>query len=41
MKGEPYVSDADFTLWNGDVREVLPTLPAESVDCALTSPPFY
>lgn len=37
----PYVQDTDFTLWHGDVREVLPTLEAESVDCALTSPPFY
>jgi DNA modification methylase len=37
----PYVDDPDFTLWHGDVREVLPRLPAESVDCAVTSPPFY
>jgi DNA modification methylase len=36
-----YVSDPDFTLYLGDVREVLAQLPAESVDCALTSPPFY
>ncbi len=37
----PFVEDADFALHVGDVREVLPELPAESVDCALTSPPFY
>ena len=37
----PYLSDPDFTLWNGDVRDVLRELPAESVDCALTSPPFF
>ena len=36
-----YVEDPDFTLYVGDVREVLPSLPAESIDCALTSPPFY
>lgn len=35
------MADLDFTLHVGDVREVLPTLEAESVDCALTSPPFY
>lgn len=37
----PYVDDGDFRLYCGDVREVLRELPAESVDCALTSPPFY
>jgi DNA modification methylase len=37
----PYVDDQDFTLHVGDVRDVLPQLPAESIDCALTSPPFY
>ena len=26
---------------NGDVREVLPTLPDESVDCIITSPPYF
>jgi DNA modification methylase len=35
------VADPDFTLHVADVRDVLPSLPAESVDCALTSPPFY
>ncbi len=25
----------------GDVRELLPTLPASSVDCVITSPPYY
>lgn len=38
---EPYVRDPDFTLWNGDVRDVLPRLEPDSIDCALTSPPFY
>jgi DNA modification methylase len=38
---EPYINDVDFQLHVGDSLEVLQTLPAESVDCALTSPPFY
>ena len=25
----------------GDARELLPTLPAETVDCAVTSPPYF
>lgn len=25
----------------GDVREVLPTLPTESFDCIVTSPPYF
>ncbi len=37
----PFLSDPDFTLWNGDAQAVLSELPGESVDCALTSPPFY
>src|SRR5262245_41303712 len=38
---EPFVSDVDFTLHVGDVREVLRELPSESVHCVLTSPPFF
>jgi DNA modification methylase len=37
----PYLADVDATVWHGDVRDVLPQLEAESVDCALCSPPFY
>jgi DNA modification methylase len=29
------------TILNGDVRDVLPTLPAASVQCCVTSPPYY
>ncbi len=36
-----FVEDQDFQLWHGDALEVLKGLPAESVHCALTSPPFY
>lgn len=38
---QPYVDDGDFRLHLGDALEVLRELPAESVDCAATSPPFY
>jgi DNA modification methylase len=37
----PYVQDADFTLYVGDVREVLAELPGESVHCVVTSPPYW
>jgi DNA modification methylase len=37
---EPFVSDPDFTLYVGDVREVLAGLPDESVQCVVTSPPY-
>jgi DNA modification methylase len=29
------------TILNGDVRDVLPTLPAASVQCVVTSPPYF
>lgn len=35
------VQDADFTLHVGDVREVLAGLPDESVQCVVTSPPYW
>ena len=41
MKGEPYLQDADVTIWQGDVLDVLRTMPDESVHMACTSPPFY
>ena len=37
----PFVADADFTLYVGDVREVLAALPDGSVDCCVTSPPYW
>jgi DNA modification methylase len=37
----PFVQDADFTLYVGDVREVLAGLPDESVHCVVTSPPYW
>jgi DNA modification methylase len=37
----PYVADPDFTLYLGDVRNVLRELPGESVHCVVTSPPYW
>ncbi len=37
----PFVQDTDFTLYVGDVREVLATMPDESVQCVVTSPPYW
>jgi DNA modification methylase len=35
------VDDAGLTLLEGDCRALLPTLPAESVQCVVTSPPYW
>jgi len=40
-KPKVYLSDSDFTLYNGDAREALRELPAESVHMCVTSPPFF
>ena len=37
----PYYRDEQVTLWLGDALDVLRTLPDESVDCIVTSPPYY
>ena len=37
----PYIDDPDFTLYVGDSLEVLRDLPAESVHCCVTSPPYW
>lgn len=36
-----YLDDRDFTLYHGDVLKVGPTLPKESIQCVVTSPPYY
>jgi DNA modification methylase len=36
-----YLSEHDVTLHHGHVLDVLPTLRAESVNCVVTSPPYY
>lgn len=38
---EAYINDNDFTLYVGDALEVLRDLPDESVDCVVTSPPYW
>jgi site-specific DNA-methyltransferase (cytosine-N4-specific) len=37
----PWLEDADVRLYHGDVLSVLRELPAESVDCCVTSPPYW
>jgi DNA modification methylase len=37
----PYYSDDSVTLYHGDALEVLRRLPDESVDCCVTSPPYF
>ena len=37
----PYIDDPDFTLYVGDALEVLQAMPAESVHCCVTSPPYW
>lgn len=32
---------SSVTILQGDCRAVLPTLPAKSVNCVVTSPPYY
>lgn len=36
-----YLQDTDVTVHCGDVLDVLPTLPEDSVDCVVTSPPYW
>jgi DNA modification methylase len=41
LHSEPYLEDPDVTIWNGDALTVLRELPDESVDCCVTSPPYW
>ncbi|MEV4170118.1 site-specific DNA-methyltransferase [Nonomuraea sp. NPDC049709] len=38
---QPYWTDGPSTLYLGDAREILAELPAASMDCIVTSPPYY
>ena len=38
---EPYYKDPSVCLWLGDARRVLEGMPESSVDCVVTSPPYY
>jgi DNA modification methylase len=37
----PWLQDPDVVLYHGDVLAVLRELPTESVDCCVTSPPYW
>jgi DNA modification methylase len=37
----PAYQDGGVTVYLGDAREVMADLPAESVDCVVTSPPYW
>jgi DNA modification methylase len=37
----PYYTDDWLTLYGGDCLEVLRDLEADSVDCVVTSPPYW
>jgi len=37
----PYYADAHLTVYQGDAHTVLADLPAESVHCVVTSPPYW
>jgi len=37
----PYYADAHLTVYQGNARAVLADLPAESVHCVVTSPPYW
>ena len=38
---KPYYSDEHVTLWHGDSLTILRDLPDGSVDCCVTSPPYF
>lgn len=38
---KPYYSDASMTLYHGDVMDVLLEMPEDSVQCVVTSPPYF
>lgn len=38
---EIFLQDADFTLWHGDAIESLQKMESDSVDCIVTSPPYF
>ncbi len=35
-----YYQSGGITLWHGDCRDVLPKLPAGSIDCVISDPPY-
>lgn len=41
MTRQPYYADAAVSLYHGSALDVLRQMPAESVHCVVTSPPYY
>lgn len=37
---KPYYEDAGITIYHGDALDILPTIPAGSVSCVVTDPPY-
>ena len=37
----PQLHDSDFSLYIGDCRQILPQLPDDSINCVVTSPPYW
>ena len=37
----PAIDHGDVRIWHGDALATLTTLPTESVQCIVTSPPFW
>lgn len=40
-RGTEFLADPDVTIWNGDAFETLRGMHGESVDCCVTSPPYW
>ena len=38
---KPYYEDSHLTLWHGDALDVLRALPDGSINCCVTSPPYF
>ena len=38
---KPYYADESVTLWHGDALTILSSLPDASVNCCVTSPPYF
>jgi DNA modification methylase len=38
---QPTYQDQAVSLYQGDARQILAALPPASVDCAVTSPPYW
>jgi DNA modification methylase len=41
LESPPWTGVGGFSLWVGDCREVMAELPPVSVDCCVTSPPYW